>query len=212
MKNVETVLLLRPKDLIDVITVGEAIDIVEQGYREASSFPLINAPRRRVHSRKNVRVSNFPGGVDGLRVIGSLTRAECVSYDQDRQIYPYREHPVYLLWDSETAQLQGILIGEITDKRIGYSSLMALRTAATSGPAFGISCARMRVLPAYTAPADRHCTKCSPCKMSARSGDTRFSAGMRKTESLSAGAWGSWSMRSSCPLQTPATFRVPPTS
>lgn len=121
---------------MDVITVGEAIDLVEQGYREASEFPLINAPRRRVHSRKNVRVSNFPGGVDGLGVIGSLTRAESVRHHAEHQDYPHREHPVYLLWDSVTAHLQAILIGEITDRRVGYSSLMALRTAATSGVGF----------------------------------------------------------------------------
>ena len=136
MSNRKSVLLLRPQDLTDVITIGEAIDLVEQGYREASEFPIINAPRRRVHSRNNVRVSNFPGGVDGLNVIGSLTRAESVSSEPEHQTYPYREHPVYLLWDSKTAQLDAILIGEITEKRVGTSSLMALRTAATSGVGF----------------------------------------------------------------------------
>lgn len=134
--NLDPVLLLRPQEIKDVITMKEAIDLVEQGYREASAFPIINAPRRRVHSRKNVRVSNFPGGIDGLGVIGSLTRAESVSHDPTHQVYPYREHPVYLLWDSETSRLQCIMIGEITDKRVGFSSVMALRTAATSGVGF----------------------------------------------------------------------------
>ena len=101
--NVKSLLVLRPQDLKDVVTMGEAIDLVEQGYREASEFPLINAPRRRVHSRKNVRVSSFPGGIDGLGVIGSLTRAESVAHDPKNQVYPYREHPVYVLWDSETS-------------------------------------------------------------------------------------------------------------
>jgi hypothetical protein len=41
----------------DVITVSEAINFLEQGYREASEFPLINAPRQRVHSRNGVRIS-----------------------------------------------------------------------------------------------------------------------------------------------------------
>ncbi len=134
--NINTVLMLRPQDIKDVITVEEAIDLVEQGYREASANPIINAPRRRVHSKKNVRVSNFPGGVDGLGVIGSLTRGESVSHDPKNQVYPYREHPVYLLWDSETSHLLSVMIGEITDKRIGFSSIMALRTAATSGVGF----------------------------------------------------------------------------
>src|SRR5262245_33667809 len=69
------VLLLRPQEIMDVIDIATAIDLVEQKYREAQSFPLINAPRRRVHSRDNVRISSFPGGVDGLGVIESLTRA-----------------------------------------------------------------------------------------------------------------------------------------
>ena len=60
------VLFLRPQDIADVVDMSEAIDLVEQGYREAQDFSLINAPRRRVHSRKNVRISNFPGGVDGV--------------------------------------------------------------------------------------------------------------------------------------------------
>jgi ornithine cyclodeaminase len=130
------VLLLRPQDIADVVDMSKAIDLVEQGYREAQDFPLINAPRRRVHSRSNVRISNFPGGVDGLGVIGSLTRGEQVAHDAAVQDYPYREHPVYLMWNSETAVLQCIMIGEIVERRIGVSSLMALRTAATSGVGF----------------------------------------------------------------------------
>ncbi len=130
------VLLLRPQDITDVIDIEQAIDLVEQGYREAQGFPIINAPRRRVHSKSNVQISSFPGGIDGLGVIGSLTRGEQVAHDPASQEYPYREHPVYLLWNAATARLQCIMIGEITEKRIGFSSLMALRTAATSGVGF----------------------------------------------------------------------------
>ena len=57
------VLLLRPHELQGLVTMQEAIDIVEQGYREARSYPAISAPRRRVHSLEGVRVSNFPGGI-----------------------------------------------------------------------------------------------------------------------------------------------------
>jgi ornithine cyclodeaminase len=135
-RNANTVLLLRPQDVKDVIDIGKAIDLVEQGYREAANYPIVNAPRRRVHSPDNVRVSNFPGGVPGLGVIGSLTRGESVTHDPANQVYPYREHPVYLLWDSKTARLQSIILGEITEKRIGFSSIMALRTAATTGVGF----------------------------------------------------------------------------
>src|SRR5712671_5769560 len=67
---------LRPQDIADVLDMSKATDLVEQGYREAQDLPLINALRRRVHSRSNARISNFPDGVDGLGVIGSLTRGE----------------------------------------------------------------------------------------------------------------------------------------
>jgi ornithine cyclodeaminase len=71
--------------------------------------------------------------VESLGVIGSLTRAEQVAHDPANQIYPYREHPVYLLWDTKSSALNAIIVGEITDARVGFSSVMALRTGATTG-------------------------------------------------------------------------------
>jgi ornithine cyclodeaminase/alanine dehydrogenase-like protein (mu-crystallin family) len=131
-----SILLLKPADLQGLVAMKDAIDAIEQGYREAMEFPVINAPRRRVHSPAGVRVSNFPGGVHGLGVIGSLTRAEFVAQSESHQSYSHREHPVYVLHDSETGHLLAILIGEIDEKTLGPTSLMALRTAATSGVGF----------------------------------------------------------------------------
>ena len=132
----KTFLLLRPEDIRGLITVEESIDLIEQGYREAQDYPLINAPRRRVHSPEGVRVSNFPGGIPGLGVIGSLSRGESVTHDAGNQTYPFREHPVYNLWDSKTSKLLAIIIGELFDERSGFPSVMALRTGATSGVGF----------------------------------------------------------------------------
>jgi alanine dehydrogenase len=131
-----TVLLLQPEDLRGVVSIGEAIDLVEQGYREAAEYPLMNAPRRRVHSRKNVRLSSFPGGVDGLGVIGSLARAELVEITDSVQKIAYQDHPVYVLWDAGTARLSAIMIGQIVERQLGSSKRMALRTGATSGVGF----------------------------------------------------------------------------
>lgn len=130
------VLLLRPHELQGLVSMKDAIDAIEQGYREANDFPVINAPRRRVHSPAGVRVSNFPGGVHGLGVIGSLTRAELVRQTEGNQSYAHREHPVYVLHGSDTGRLLAILIGEIDERTLGPTSLMALRTAATSGVGF----------------------------------------------------------------------------
>jgi ornithine cyclodeaminase/alanine dehydrogenase-like protein (mu-crystallin family) len=133
LKNRNTVLFLGPTEIKGMISMEEAIDAIEQGYREAEDFPIVNAPRRRVHSPDGVRVSNFPGGVSGLGVIGSLTRAESLTHDSTNQDIPYREHPVYNLWDSKTSELKCIMMGEIFDERTGFSSIMAFRTGATTG-------------------------------------------------------------------------------
>lgn len=129
-------LLLKPGDLDGLVSMKDAIDAVETGYLDGHRHPVINAPRRRVHSPAGVRISNFPGGVHALGVIGSATRAELVVQAEHNQSYAYREHPIHLLHDSETGVLLSIVIGEINEKTLGHTSLVALRTAATSGVAF----------------------------------------------------------------------------
>jgi alanine dehydrogenase len=131
-----SVLVLRPDELQGLVTMREAIDVIEQGYRESATYPVINAPRRRVHSPDGVRVSSFPGGVHGLGVIGAQVRAESVQQTGSNQSYAYRGAPVHVLNDSHTGRLLAILIGEIDEATLGPTSLMALRTAATSGVGF----------------------------------------------------------------------------
>jgi ornithine cyclodeaminase/alanine dehydrogenase-like protein (mu-crystallin family) len=129
-------LLLKPDEIQDLVAMREAIDAVEKGYAGGHEFPVINAPRRRVHSPAGVRISNFPGGVQGMGVIGAASRAELVKQEGSNQRYLYREHPVHVLNDSNTGHLLAIVIGEPVEKTLGYTSLVALRTAATSGVGF----------------------------------------------------------------------------
>lgn len=129
-------LLLRPEEIQDLVDMTETIDAVEKGYAGSHEFPVINAPRRRVHSPAGVRISNFPGGVHDMGVIGAASRAELVVQEGTHQRYAYREHPVHVLNDSNNGELLSIVIGEPVEKTLGYTSLVALRTAATSGVAF----------------------------------------------------------------------------
>lgn len=129
-------ILLRPEELHGLVDMKSAIDAVCEAYRGATEYPVINAPRRRVHAPSGVRVSNFPGGVHSLGVIGSGTRAELVRQADGNQHYDFREHPVHVLNDSRTARLLAIVLGEVSEKTLGPSSLMAFRTAATSGVGF----------------------------------------------------------------------------
>lgn len=129
-------LLLRPDELQGLVGMKEAIDLVAQAYGEAHEFPVINAPRRRVHSPAGVRISNFPGGVHGLGVIGSGTRPDKVNPGGDTQTKSFRGYPIHLVHDANDGQLLAILIGEVDEKTLGHTSVMALRTAATSGVGF----------------------------------------------------------------------------
>ncbi|PPR10143.1 MAG: Delta(1)-pyrroline-2-carboxylate reductase [Alphaproteobacteria bacterium MarineAlpha11_Bin1] len=131
-----TVLLLKPDDLRNLVSMKDAINAVEQGYKESTEFPVINGPRRRVHSPEGVRVSNFPGGVHQLGVMGAQVRAELVVQEGNTQRYGHRELPVHVLHDSSNGRLLAILFGEIVEKTMDPSSLMAFRTAATSGIGF----------------------------------------------------------------------------
>lgn len=130
------VLIVKPDELQGLVGMKDAIDAVEQGYRESTEFPVINAPRRRVHSPAGVRISNFPGGVHALGVMGAQVRAELVVQEGTNQRYAHRAHPVHVLNDSTTGELLAVLFGEIDEKTIGPSSLMAFRTAAASGLGF----------------------------------------------------------------------------
>jgi ornithine cyclodeaminase len=130
------VLILRPDELQGLVGMKDAIDAIELAYKESTEFPVINAPRRRVHSPPGVRVSNFPGGVHALGVIGGQVRTELVVQEGANQRYAYRAPPVHVIHDSSTGRLLAVLFGEIDEKTIGPSSLMAFRTAAASGVGF----------------------------------------------------------------------------
>ena len=124
--------LLHPDDLIGLLTMDDAIEAVGAAYGAVAESPLIGAPRRRIHSPAGVRLSVFPGAIPGLGVIGVAEHAEVVSHEGSVQ-HAVREHQVWLLHDSDTAKLRGVMIGAISEKTIGYTCQTALRTGATSG-------------------------------------------------------------------------------
>lgn len=130
------VLIVKPDELQGLVGMKEAIDAVELAYKESTEFPVINAPRRRVHSPAGVRVSNFPGGVHALGVMGGQVRTELVVQEGTNQRYAHRAHPVHVINDSTTGELLAVMFGEIDEKTIGPTSLMAFRTAAASGVGF----------------------------------------------------------------------------
>jgi hypothetical protein len=51
------VLLLRPQDIAVVVDMSKAIDLVEQGYREAQDFPLTAPEGAVTKERENLQFS-----------------------------------------------------------------------------------------------------------------------------------------------------------
>jgi len=127
------VLLLRPAEMAGLISMREAIDAVEEGFREWGSVPSLNAPRRRIHVPSGVRVSVHQGGVPGLGVTGLMTHCERVSIQPDgTQRYSLRGRPVQVLYSADTGELLALLVGEPLPKELPLNGVTALRTAATS--------------------------------------------------------------------------------
>lgn len=129
-------LLLHPEDLDGLVGMAEAIDALSQAFGDAEKWPIVNAPRRRVHSPEGVRQSTFPGGAPSRGVMGVAEHTELISQSGTVQISLNRQHQTCILHDSQTADLLGVLIGSISDRTTGYTARTALRTGATSGLGF----------------------------------------------------------------------------
>ena len=126
-------ILIRPNEVRGIVSMDEAIEAVQMGFREWGSNPQINAPRRRIHVPSGVRVSVHQGGVPGAGVTGLMTHCEWVRPLSDYQEYPRLNHPVSVLYDAVEGELKGIIVGEITCSELPDNvAVTGLRTAATS--------------------------------------------------------------------------------
>ena len=54
--------LIRAEDVTGLLTMDEAIDAVESGFREFGRSPELNAPRRRIRRRKVSASAFIPAG------------------------------------------------------------------------------------------------------------------------------------------------------
>lgn len=131
-------LLIRAEDVNGLLTIEEAIDAVEAGFREWGKSPELNAPRKRIMTPEGVRVSVHPGGIPSLGGIGVLAHSEHVAVSKDVQTYHNMGGPVTVLFDVKDASLMAILVGRLALKELPAERPTPIRTAATS--AVGTRC------------------------------------------------------------------------
>ena len=125
-------LLIRAEDVNGILTMEEAIDAVEAGFREWGRSPELNTPRKRIMTPNGVRVSVHPGGIPSLGAIGLLAHSEHVAVSKEVQTYHNMGGPVTVLFDVKDASLMAILVGRIALKELPAERPTPIRTAATS--------------------------------------------------------------------------------
>jgi alanine dehydrogenase len=105
-------LLLKAEELKGIISIEEAIDAVESGFRDQAKDPQFSLPRHRMMAGDR-RINIHSGGCVGLSVAGTFIHYERHHYTKEDQSYGAAGKRVYMAYDSETAELLTIIVGSI---------------------------------------------------------------------------------------------------
>jgi ornithine cyclodeaminase/alanine dehydrogenase-like protein (mu-crystallin family) len=126
-------ILAKPDDHRGILTMSEAVEAMLAAFRNWAKDPLVAELRRRTHTPKNVRITLHQGAAPAYGTTGIMTHAELVRIFGDKQKYPRRGRPVLVLYDSDTAALKLILVGEMHPKELpDANSVVAMPTACAS--------------------------------------------------------------------------------
>lgn len=105
-------LLLKAEEIKGLISIEEAIDAVEQGFRDQANHPRFSLPRQRMMAGDR-RINIHSGGCVDLSVAGTFIHYERHRYTKEDQAYAAAGKRVYMAYDSETAELLTIIVGSI---------------------------------------------------------------------------------------------------
>jgi len=126
-------ILAKPEDHRGLLTMNDAVRAMLDAFQNWAHDPLVGELRRRTHTPENVRITLHQGASPQHGTTGIMTHAELVRIFGDNQRYPRRGRPVLVLYDSDTAALKLILVGEMHSKELPYAnSVVAMPTACAS--------------------------------------------------------------------------------
>ena len=103
-------LLIRDHEVSGLLSISEAIAAILEGYRDQGQKPQFSAPRLRIQ-HEDRRLSVHTGGCHRLGVSGAFLHAERFTYIGGAQQYTHIGKRVYVVYNSDNAQLEGIIIG-----------------------------------------------------------------------------------------------------
>jgi ornithine cyclodeaminase/alanine dehydrogenase-like protein (mu-crystallin family) len=127
------VLVLSPQETRGLVSMEEAVEVVERAFTELGRNHLLNAPRRRIHAPSGVRTSVHQGAAPQAGVSGLFIHCELVDPRVSHQEYANIAEPMYTLYDAASGDLACIIVGELTPAEMPERRVMTgIRTAATS--------------------------------------------------------------------------------
>jgi len=125
-------LLLQPSDLRGLLTVEDALDAVEAGYIGVAQRPSFNQLRQRLFADDR-RLTLHPGGCLNLNASGVHIHYERFQFTEGTQEYTQVGRRVTVLYETETAELDAIILGNIPLFPFEDEHAFATETSITSG-------------------------------------------------------------------------------
>jgi ornithine cyclodeaminase/alanine dehydrogenase-like protein (mu-crystallin family) len=123
-------LLLKAEEIKGLVSIEEAINAVERGFRDQANHPRFSLPRQRMMAGDR-RINIHSGGCVDLNVAGTFIHYERHRYTKEDQTYAAAGKRVYMAYDSETAALLTIIVGSIPLYEFDDNDI-ATETAITS--------------------------------------------------------------------------------
>ncbi|MBI2316922.1 MAG: hypothetical protein HYU75_07915 [Betaproteobacteria bacterium] len=129
------ILILRPDDHKGLLSFGEGVKLVQSGFEDIARSPAkLSNPRTRTNTPEGFRMSVHQGVNPSQRGACTAGRGDRVQVLPDgKQKYIGRGRPVFSLFDTDTADLLMVMIGE--PRARGYEDVFCLagyQTACTA--------------------------------------------------------------------------------
>ena len=95
-------LILRPQEVEGLLSIAEAVEVVEKAFADWRKYPEINLTRRRLHFG-DARLNTMPAALPSREKIGLRIQSEILAVSGGVQTYPSRSPLVDVLFDSRNA-------------------------------------------------------------------------------------------------------------
>ena len=119
-------LILRPEEVEDLLSMAEAVDVVEKAFADWGKYPEINLTRRRLHFG-DARLNTMPAALPSRDRIGLRIQSEILAVSGGVQTYPSRSPLVDVIFDTRDARPLAMILS--STRRGATAEGIPLRTS-----------------------------------------------------------------------------------